>query len=169
MDNELMHYGKLGMKWGQRNATKQAEYSKLKRSQIGLFDKKNANKANYRLEKNRAIAKYGKADEKAYATGNKAGLKKANMEYKASIKSAKSKLKALNANANDTYWKNNAEAIFGDAGVKRINKRIEKGMSPQQARKTEVGAQIAGGLLSMGALYTVAAVAGYKATRKLMS
>ena len=114
-DNELMHYGVLGMRWGIRRGQSAQVYSKASKK-LNRLDRK-ADKA---VEK--AYNKKAKADKKAssFFTTEK-GAKKAD------FKAEKAKRKAIVKANKARKWLHSMDKEFSKTPEKLSNEQIEMG------------------------------------------
>lgn len=161
-NNELYHYGVLGMKWGKRKARPTTNASKVA-AKKATYDDLKKQYLSAKADKRAATKEWSKTYNQATKLRNSFGEKKqmyekkveeageaANRAYdnhksaKSAYKQAKKDYKAEINKTNENYKKNFAEKyVFNAATSKRINKYLNSGATLKEARtKTYISAGV---------------------------
>ena len=154
--DELYHYGVPGMRWGHRKAPERVINAR-NAMRSAKQDKRQANKE-YKKAFNKATTlrgAYGKNSNK-YSSDLASKMEKSRSADKAYRKAKQAYKSELNA-PNSKYTKvqrNVDKRFYGESGVNRINKRMNKGSSRTMATARETGRQMAVATLLIAGRYT---------------
>lgn len=165
-DDYLMHYGVLGMKWGKHKAKQYSSnaryYKNSAKANSDLAKRYQKEGKVFKAAKYRDAAARDKLDYNINTSKAKDQKRKNAVKEKEAIAKRKAKREANKPNAKyNQNDRNTDKALYGESGVKRINKRMNEGLSHKQASRKEFKRQLSVGMTAIAG--TTIATASYAA------